>query len=183
MCACIVVFESILRVKIGSSSIWWVPLIRLSSFHNKIHVNENTESLIILNKIRSLLGGSSEHGFREHRSCYIHGRTHVDISDVAKCGKVSWPTSQIKRYFFTVTIVTVRQLPTLQCTVIGLTRERFVALGLPSWTHLRTRCWGVFTLQGLKDLLRALGLWYCERWGIGENEKVKADSTTQRCFL
>jgi len=33
---------------------------------------------------------------------------------------------------------------------IGLTRERFVALGLPSWTHLRTRCWGVFTLQGIR---------------------------------
>jgi len=57
-------------------------------------------------------------------------------------------------------------LPTLHCTVIGLTRERFVALGLPSWTHLRTRYWGIFTLQGLKDLLRALGLWYCESWGI-----------------
>jgi len=26
----------------------------------------------------------------------------------------------------------VRHLPTLHCTVIGLTRERFVALGLPS---------------------------------------------------
>jgi len=25
-----------------------------------------------------------------------------------------------------------KQLPTLHCTVIGLTRERFVALGLPS---------------------------------------------------
>jgi len=39
---------------------------------------------------------------------------------------------------------------TLHCTVIGLTRERFVALGLPSWTHLRTRYWGVFTLQGIR---------------------------------
>ena len=99
MCVCIAVFESIPRVKSGGLSTWWVPLIILSSFHNKIYVNENTESLIILNKIRSLLGGSSEHGFREHRLCYIHGRTHVGISDVAKCGKVSWPTSQIKRYF------------------------------------------------------------------------------------
>jgi len=50
--------------------------------------------------------------------------------------------------------------------VIGLTRERFVALGLPSWTHLRTRYWGVFTLQWLKDLLRGFGLCYCESWGI-----------------
>jgi len=41
----------------------------------------------MLSKIRSLLGGSSEHGFREHRPCYIHGRTHVGIWDVAKCGK------------------------------------------------------------------------------------------------
>jgi len=28
-----------------------------------------------------------------------------------------------------------------------------------------------------------LGVWYCESWGIGEIEKLKADSTTQRCFL
>ena len=33
-----------------------------------------------------------------------------------------------------------------------------------------------------EDLLRALGLQYCESWGIGENEKMKADSTTERCF-
>jgi len=45
--------------------------------------------------------------------------------------------------------VGVGQLPTLHCTVIGLTRGRFVALSLPSWTHLRTRYWGVFTLQAL----------------------------------
>jgi len=66
--------------------------------------------------------------------------------------------------------------------VIGLTRERFVALGLPSWTHLRTRYWGVFTLQGLKYLLGGFGLWCCESWRIGENEKVKHDSTAQRFF-
>jgi len=46
------------------------------------------------------------------------------------------------------TIDYVNHLPTLHCTAIGLTRERFVALGLPSWTHLRTRYWGVFTLPG-----------------------------------
>ena len=73
--------------------------------------------------------------------------------------------------------------PLYTALVIGLTRERFIALGLPSWTHLRTRYWGVFIQQGLKDLLRALGLWCCESWGIGENEKVKHDSTTQRFFL
>ena len=73
--------------------------------------------------------------------------------------------------------------PLYTALVIGLTRERFVALGLPSWTHLRIRYWGVFTLQGLKDLVRGFDLWYCESWGIGENEKVKPDSTTQRCFL
>jgi len=33
---------------------------------------------------------------------------------------------------------------------IALTRERFVALGLPSWTHLQTRHWCVFTLQGTR---------------------------------
>jgi len=33
------------------------------------------------------------------------------------------------------------------------------------------------------QLLRALGLWYCKSWGIGENETVKGDSTTQRCFV
>ena len=92
-------------VRIHSESKDWkfnhlVSTIDQILFCNKVHVNENTESLMISNKIRSLLGGSSEHGFREHRPCYIHGRTHVHISDVAKCGKVSWPTSQIKRYFY-----------------------------------------------------------------------------------
>jgi len=50
--------------------------------------------------------------------------------------------------------------------------------------HLQFQYWGVFTLQGIRRfaLLRALGLWYCESWGIGENEKVKANSTTERCF-
>ena len=104
MCVCIAVFESILRVKIGNLIIWWVPLIRLFLFCNKVHVYENTESFIILKEIRSLLGGSSEHSFREYRPCYVHGRTHVEVSDVAKCGEVSWPTSQIKRYTFTVTL-------------------------------------------------------------------------------
>ena len=103
MCVCIAVFESILRVKNGDSSIWWVPLIVLSLFYNKIYKYENTESSIILNKIRSLLGGSSEHGFREHRPCYIHGRTHVGISDVAKCGKGILAHQPNKKIFFTVT--------------------------------------------------------------------------------
>jgi len=59
--------------------------------------------------------------------------------------------------------------------VIGLTRERFVALGLPSWTHLQTRYWGVFTLQGIRrfascdwsTVLRKLGKrlkWKGESW-------------------
>jgi len=73
--------------------------------------------------------------------------------------------------------------PLYTALVIGLTRERFVAPGLPPGTHLWTRYRDVFTLQGLQDLLRGLGLWYCESWGGGENEKVKPDSTTQRCFL
>ena len=34
-----------------------------------------------------------------------------------------------------------------------------------------------------EDLLRAIGLWYCESRGIGENEKVKADSTTKVLFV
>jgi len=103
MCVCIAVFESILRVKSGDSSIWWVPLNILSLFYNKIYKTENTESSIILNKIRSLLGGSSEHGFREHRPCYIHGRNHVGISDVAKCGKGILAHKPNKIILFTVT--------------------------------------------------------------------------------
>ena len=78
----------------------------LSLFYNKIYKTENTESSIILNKIRSLLGGSSEHGFREHRPCYIHGRTHVGISDVAKCGKGILAHKPNKIILFTVTILT-----------------------------------------------------------------------------
>jgi len=34
----------------------------------------------------------------------------------------------------------------------------------------------------LAILLRALGPHYCESWAIGEDEKVKADSTTDGCF-
>jgi len=41
----------------------------------------------------------------------------------------------------------VWHLPTLHCTVTGLTPERFVTLCLPLWTHLRTRYWGVFAPQ------------------------------------
>jgi len=57
---------------------------------------------------------------------------------------------EIKYFSVTAEWQHVGMLPTLRCTVIGLTRERFVALGLPSWTHLLTRYWGVFTLQGLE---------------------------------
>jgi len=78
----------------------------LSLFYNKIYKTENTESSIILNKIRSLLGGSSEHGFREYRPCYIHGRTHVGISDVAKCGKGILAHKPNKIILFTVTSLT-----------------------------------------------------------------------------
>ena len=106
VCVCIAVFESILRVKSGDSFIWWVPLIILSLFHNKIYKTEYAESSIILNEIRSLLGGSSEHGFREHRPCYIHGRTHVGISDVAKCGKGILTHQSNKIILFTVTLWT-----------------------------------------------------------------------------
>jgi len=34
-----------------------------------------------------------------------------------------------------------------------------------------------------KGLLREFGLWCCESWWLGENEKVKHDFTTQRYFL
>jgi len=101
-----------------------------------------------------------------HSAHDVTGRTTVELAWHYKQTTVClWTTPEGK-------------LPTLHCTVIGLTRERFVALALPSWTHLRTRYWGVFILQGLKYFLRAVGLWYCESWGIGENEKVKTDSTT-----
>jgi len=75
----------------------------IALFYNKIYKIENTESSIILSKVRSLLGGSSEHGFREYRPCYIHGRTHVDISDVAKCGKGILAHKPNKIILFTVT--------------------------------------------------------------------------------
>jgi len=41
---------------------------------------------------------------------------------------------------------------------------------------------GAFLHEEFEDSLRALGLRYFESWAIGENEKVKADSTTERCF-
>jgi len=62
-------------------------------------------------------------------------------------------------------------------------RERFVALGLPSIERTCEIDIGAFLhCKELADLLRAFGLWQCESWGIGENEKVKADSTTERYF-
>jgi len=68
------------------------------------------------------------------------------------------------------------QLPTLHCTCYRI--DAWAILGLPSWTHLRTRYWGVFTLQGLKICF--VGLAY----GVAKaGEKVKHDSTTQRFFL
>jgi len=52
-------------------------------------------------------------------------------------------------------------------------RERTCELDIGAFLHCKDS----------KELLRALGLWYCESWGIGENEKVKPDSTSQTCFL
>jgi len=53
-------------------------------------------------------------------------------------------------------------VPTLHCyrIRIGLTRERFVTFGLPSWTHLWTQCWSVFTLQGTRRI--ASCAWHME---------------------
>ena len=53
-------------------------------------------------------------------------------------------------------------------------RERTCELDIGALLHYK---------QGLKDLLHGFGLRYCESWGIGKNEKVKHDSTTQRFFL
>jgi len=52
-------------------------------------------------------------------------------------------------------------------------RERTCELDIGAFLHCKDS----------KDLLRGFGLWYCESWGIGENEKVKHDSTTQSFFL
>jgi len=104
--------------------------------------------------------------------------------------RTKWPVKrrasrpvEFRRCWLCLLSELIRQLPTLHCTVVGLTRERFVALGLLSWTHLRTRYWGVFTLQGLKDLLRALGLCYCESWEIGENEDESRFHYTKVLFV
>ena len=51
-------------------------------------------------------------------------------------------------------------------------RERTYELDIAAFLHCKE----------LEDLLRALGLWCCESWGIGENEKVKADSLQERAF-
>jgi len=61
-----------------------------------------------------------------------------------------------------------------------LTRERFVALGLPSWTHLRTRYWDVFTLQGTRRF--ASCAWPMVLRKLGNRWKWRADSTTETCF-
>ena len=59
-------------------------------------------------------------------------------------------TSLLLRQVKSIVDIKMRHLPTLHCTVIGLTRKRFVAIGLPSWMHLRTRYWDVFTLQRIQ---------------------------------
>jgi len=51
-------------------------------------------------------------------------------------------------------------------------RERICELDVGAFLHCTE----------LQDLLRAHGLGYCESWLIGQNEKVKADSTTETCF-
>jgi len=71
------------------------------------------------------------------------------------------------------------QLPTLHSTVIeqtvvGLTRERFVAHGLPSWTHLRIRYWSVVALQGLKRI--AACAWPMVLRKLGNRWKCKGES-------
>ena len=66
------------------------------------------------------------------------------------------------------------QLPTLHCTVIGLTRERFVALGLPSWMHLRTRYFSVFTMQVTRRF--ASCVWPTVLWKLGHRWKWKGES-------
>jgi len=53
--------------------------------------------------------------------------------------------------------------------LLAYLRERICELDVGAFLHCAE----------LEDLLRALGLWYCESWLIGENEKVKADSTTE----
>jgi len=51
-------------------------------------------------------------------------------------------------------------------------RERSCELDIGAFLHCKE----------FEDSLRALGPWYWESWGIGENEKVKADSTSKMCF-
>ena len=51
-------------------------------------------------------------------------------------------------------------------------RERTCELEVGAFLHCKE----------LEDLLPTLGLRYCESWGIGENEEMKADSTTETCF-
>jgi len=65
-------------------------------------------------------------------------------------------------------------LPTLHYTLIGLTRERFVALGLLSWTHFRTRYWGVFTLQGTRRF--ASCVWFIVLRNLGNRWKGKGEN-------
>ena len=108
----------------------------MSLFYNKIYKTENTESSIILNKIRSLLGGSSEHSFREHRPCYIHGRTHVGISDVAKCGKGILAHKPNNIILFTVTILT-------QLSQLGLNLEHTRGQGYDGASNMSGKYRGV----------------------------------------
>ena len=74
--------------------------------------------------------------------------------------------------------ITVDQLPSLHCTVIVFASVWRRSDSSPL-AYLRDCTWELYVgaflhCKELEDLLRALGLWCCENWGIGENEKVKA---------
>ena len=51
-------------------------------------------------------------------------------------------------------------------------RERTCELDIGAFLHCKV----------FEDLLRAIHLLYWGKLGLGENEKVKTDSTTERCF-
>ena len=150
-----------LWIVIRTVSLWPLPMLRqiCTVWCTKLrkHSNAIVEGFYCFTVAIGLSGDSSN--YNEDKRSSVAARIQNKV--VVECGN---------------------NYPLYTALVIGLTRERFVALGLPSWTHLLTRNWGVFTLQGLKGLLRVFGVWCCESWWIGENEKMKPDSLHKGAF-
>jgi len=94
-------------------------------------------------------------------------------SSVLKCPPLNWKVGYLIHDHLPTYTALLLNSRVGDSSPLAYLHERTCELDIGAFLHCKDS----------KDLLRALGLWYCKTWGIGENEKVKTDSTAQRCFL